>query len=625
MLLASALAIPVVPINLVYAAEAAQSAQVLSAERFAEIKTVLSETVPARECVKGKDITVILGNTGAGKSTMINFLAKTPMVVNTLGKLVPEEGKARVRVRAGGKACTKYPEAIPDSDVGMLCDLPGFQDTDSAVDDLLNAAFIRQVLTAAKSLKVLILTTEDELLSTRGKSFKELSKFMRIFQNKGFRDSACYLLVNRVEPTSILEGTTNTLYEGVFDKLDPDESLLKDLVDSKRVYYIPKTSGANRAEALARVTDSYSKMIDIINGIRGQRLSDSELNMSLSLNAETQNDIKGFIEIILKHQLNEMKRGFYQEEIQAIKDAVKAGKLTGAGSAVLEGKASAFWKAFNGKIKDTSEYQLLNPVCSKQFREAIREFEAVFYQEHNTAVQTLLIEEQAEAKRLAEEEARRKGEEADAANKVAAAKEAEAEVAEKRRQAAAIEADQRRLEAEKAREDLTLSEVEKAKFAEAAKLAEEARKKASLEADQARQDAAKALDEAKAQVAQYEVKMKDIEKKTAEMQQMYTERMAAMEREMQERRADADREKAELRREMESLKSSQAEERAALQRQLEEVEERNKRALREAEERFEKEKESMKNTQQSNQGGGRLVGYQWVPTEFGWVLVGVHA
>ena len=37
-------------------------------ERFAEIKTVLSETVPARECVKGKDILLFLGNTGAGKA-----------------------------------------------------------------------------------------------------------------------------------------------------------------------------------------------------------------------------------------------------------------------------------------------------------------------------------------------------------------------------------------------------------------------------------------------------------------------------------------------------------------------------------------------------------------------------
>ena len=62
---------------------------------------------------------------------MINFLAKTPMVVNTLGSSF--QRTIRVRVRAGGKSLYQSIEEILDSDVGMLCDLQGFQDTDSAV------------------------------------------------------------------------------------------------------------------------------------------------------------------------------------------------------------------------------------------------------------------------------------------------------------------------------------------------------------------------------------------------------------------------------------------------------------------------------------------------------------
>ena len=60
------------------------------------------------------------------------------------------------------------------------------------------------------------------------KALKSCQSLCVSLSEQRFRDSACYLLVNRVEPTSILEGTTNTLY-GVFDKLDPDESLIKDL------------------------------------------------------------------------------------------------------------------------------------------------------------------------------------------------------------------------------------------------------------------------------------------------------------------------------------------------------------------------------------------------------------
>lgn len=632
LLLASALTMLPVSKNLVYAAEeAAQSAQVLSAERFAEIKQKIDQNLPGQK-VSGKDITVILGNTGSGKSTITNFLARVPMKVDTKGNLVPEDGIGKVKVSYGGRSETKFPGLLPDTEVGYLCDLPGFQDSEGAVDDVLNSAFIRSVLTSAKSVRVLVLTTDAELDAGRAEAFKKLSHFMNMFRNKVFLSSSVYLLVNKVAQDRFEDQTRTPLFylEEKINALRSSAVYLKELKDAGKIFFIPATEAgatlAKREASLKAVTKQYNEMVSIVNGLKGAPIQDSELDMSLSLNTETQNDIKGFLEVILKQQLQEMKKSFYQDEVRKIKDDVKCGKVTEAGSVILEGKSSAFWKVFNEKIKSTSEYQLLNPVCSKQFREVIRDFEATFYQEHNAAVQTLLIEEQAEAKRLAEEEAKRKGVEADNANKFAAQKEEEAAESEKKRQAATKEADEQRLANEKAQADLTLSEAEKAKFAEKARKAELAREKASADADAVRKEAAQALDEAKTQVAQYESKMKEIEKKTAEMQEMYTQRLTAMEREMQERRQDAEREKAELRREMDSLKTSQAEERAALQRQLKEVEEKNQRALKESEERFEKEKESMKNTQQSNQGDGRqIIGWRWVPTDFGWVLVPVYA
>ncbi len=112
-----------------------QDPKSLSDEKFAHISQIIEENLPKCDFAKGKDITVILGNTGSGKSTMINMLAKAPMRVDSNGKLVPEFGYERVKVRAGGKACTKFPEVIPGTEIGNLCDLPGFQDTEGAVDD----------------------------------------------------------------------------------------------------------------------------------------------------------------------------------------------------------------------------------------------------------------------------------------------------------------------------------------------------------------------------------------------------------------------------------------------------------------------------------------------------------
>src|SRR3989338_11536679 len=95
----------------------------------------------------GRDITVVLGNTGSGKSTMINVLAGSPMRVDLDGRFIPESGQEKVRVRTVGGSVTKFPELILETEIGDLCDLPGFQDSGGAVDDLLNAVFMREVLT----------------------------------------------------------------------------------------------------------------------------------------------------------------------------------------------------------------------------------------------------------------------------------------------------------------------------------------------------------------------------------------------------------------------------------------------------------------------------------------------
>jgi len=137
LLLASALTILPVAKNLVYAAdESAQSTQGLSAERFAEIRAKINESLPKCSELKNKDITVILGNTGSGKSTFTNMFAKAPMKIDTKGNLLPSDGKGVAFVNSGFDSVTKFPNVISETDIGYFADLPGFEDTGGAVDDL---------------------------------------------------------------------------------------------------------------------------------------------------------------------------------------------------------------------------------------------------------------------------------------------------------------------------------------------------------------------------------------------------------------------------------------------------------------------------------------------------------
>ena len=273
LILSSSIGILVFSKALEAADDAFVSPQELDSSCVKHMYAILQSKQSLLEQINGRDITVVLGNTSSCKNTIINFLSKTPMKVDLDGNFVPEDGQEKVKVRAGGVSVTKFPELVLATEIGDLCDLPGFQDSGGAVDDLLNAVFMREVLTRARTVRALVLTTQAELMAVRAYPFRKLSIFMNMFQEREFRNSACSLIVNKVERSLITQNRTPSLLEEAYGNLEEKDSFLKELIDSGRVFFIPAARAPETDEEAIRergkILDFYTEMVRKISSFRG--------------------------------------------------------------------------------------------------------------------------------------------------------------------------------------------------------------------------------------------------------------------------------------------------------------------------------------------------------------------
>lgn len=129
---------------------------------------------------RGRNIVAFLGNTGAGKSTLVNFLASVRMNIDPQTKhfTLPKIGEVGYNPNAlpvglGPVSVTDEPKAIQVEDL-FLYDLPGFKDTNGYERNLVNAAFIKEILTKAASVRLVIVSGFSAFEADRGAPFRSM-------------------------------------------------------------------------------------------------------------------------------------------------------------------------------------------------------------------------------------------------------------------------------------------------------------------------------------------------------------------------------------------------------------------------------------------------------------------
>ncbi len=128
--------------------------------------------------IAGKNIILLLGATGVGKSTTIHFLAGSKMAkqkMHGLDHIGPLEitNEALAKVKTDPRACstTRYITAVPVSYTDplrkqqqiVLCDTPGFEDTSGPEVDVANSVGIIKAVRTCRSVKPVILISSRSM------------------------------------------------------------------------------------------------------------------------------------------------------------------------------------------------------------------------------------------------------------------------------------------------------------------------------------------------------------------------------------------------------------------------------------------------------------------------------
>ena len=206
--------------------------------------------------IHNKNVVLVMGKTGAGKTCFINGIAQKEIeqaVVNHTSSGMTVEKQVFVvkdelpgfKIGHSKKSMTKCIRCFAPGGKTVYVDAPGHEDTDGPEVDIATSVMINQVVKRCKSIRFVLLINYTSLLEDRGGSLRALLKTINLFVDdfKANKTSFTFLFTHLNEIKEVPE-----------DLPGARESLLKELIRTK--------AGTNKRET--EVLQILNHMIDYL-------------------------------------------------------------------------------------------------------------------------------------------------------------------------------------------------------------------------------------------------------------------------------------------------------------------------------------------------------------------------
>ena len=232
-----------------------------------------------------KESVITIGSTGAGKTTLIEFLTGKSLKVVPLANRREQYAfeSSSGNIGEGHVSKTLFPKSYIDQKNSIIYwDVPGYDDSHGPEYEILNEISINSIFKSSKQIKVIMAVEESHLLSNRGQTFIDfMRRISQMFQNINY---IAYSIVFVLTKAHNILNIPNEI-QNIANSLSVKDNLIKDfLID------LINNAKFEKFGAPQKDTGEYSnpKEVDtILKAIQNRKpLLNSDVNFSISSKAE---------------------------------------------------------------------------------------------------------------------------------------------------------------------------------------------------------------------------------------------------------------------------------------------------------------------------------------------------